>query len=45
MGGDKTVDVEIFGYDFDKTNSYALEISEKIKDVEIARNVRYRVTK
>jgi HAE1 family hydrophobic/amphiphilic exporter-1 len=40
MGGDNTVDVEIFGYDFDKTNSYALEISEKIKDVEIARNVQ-----
>ncbi|MDD3859522.1 MAG: efflux RND transporter permease subunit [Bacteroidales bacterium] len=40
MGGDNTVDVEIFGYDFDKTNTYAVEIAEKIKDIDIARNVQ-----
>ncbi|MBN2274362.1 MAG: efflux RND transporter permease subunit [Bacteroidales bacterium] len=38
MGGN-TVDVEIYGYDFDKTTALANEMAEKIKKVEGARDV------
>ncbi|MBN2166974.1 MAG: efflux RND transporter permease subunit [Marinilabiliaceae bacterium] len=34
-----TVDVEIFGYDIDKTTYLANELSDKIKQIEGARNV------
>ena len=40
-GGRSTVDVEIYGYDFDETNLYAEEIRQAIVDnVPGARNVR-----
>ena len=40
MGGASTVDVEIYGYDFDETNLYAAEIRQAIVDnVPNARNV------
>jgi len=41
MGGGSTVDVEIYGYDFDETSLYAAEIRQAIVDnVPGARNVR-----
>ena len=41
MGGGSTVDVEIYGYDFDETSVYAAEIRQAILDnVTGARNVR-----
>lgn len=39
MGGSNTVDVEIYGYDFDKTNAYADQVEAKLKKVEGARDV------
>ena len=41
MGGGSTVDVEIYGYDFDETSLYAAEMRQAIVDnVPGARNVR-----
>ena len=41
MGGASTVDVEIYGYDFDETSLYAQEVRQAIIDnVPGARNVR-----
>lgn len=40
MGGDNTIKVEIYGYNFDSTNLVAYEISEKIKKLETARDVQ-----
>ncbi|MBN2778388.1 MAG: efflux RND transporter permease subunit [Bacteroidales bacterium] len=40
MGGDNTVSVEIFGYDFDATNQVAAEIAAQIKEIESARDVQ-----
>ena len=41
MGGGSTVDVEIYGYDFDETSLYAEEIRQAIVDnIPGARNVR-----
>ena len=41
MGGGSTVDVEIYGYDFDETSLYAAEVLQAINDnVTGARNVR-----
>ncbi len=40
MGGDNSIKVEIYGYDFDSTNRVAYEISEKIKSLETARDVQ-----
>ncbi len=38
MGGN-TVNIEIFGYDFDKTNALAAEMKERIKNVKGARDI------
>jgi HAE1 family hydrophobic/amphiphilic exporter-1 len=38
-GSTNTVDVEIFGYDFDKTSTLANDIAERIRKVEGAREV------
>ncbi|MDL2240686.1 efflux RND transporter permease subunit [Bacteroidales bacterium OttesenSCG-928-K22] len=40
MGGSNSVDIQIFGYDFDQTNALALEIEEKLKDVQGARDIK-----
>ncbi|MDD2387032.1 MAG: efflux RND transporter permease subunit [Bacteroidales bacterium] len=40
MGGDNNVAVEIYGYDFDVTNLIAEDISNKIKNIETARDVQ-----
>jgi HAE1 family hydrophobic/amphiphilic exporter-1 len=39
MGGEQTVDVEIYGYDFDVTNRIAGEIQEKMRNIEGYTNV------
>ena len=39
MGGASTVDVEIFGYDFDDTNLYAEEVRAAVSKLPGARNV------
>jgi len=39
MSGSSTVDVEIYGYDFDKTNAYAAEVEERVKHIPGARDV------
>lgn len=39
-GGQTTVDVEIYGYDFDKTNSYASNVKNAIKDLPGARDIK-----
>ena len=38
-GGVSTVDVEVYGYDFDATNLFAEQIKQKVKDLEGARDV------
>lgn len=40
MMGGNSVDVEIFGYDFDLTNNLAAEISARIKEIPEARDVQ-----
>lgn len=39
MGGTSTVDVEIFGYDFDKTNALAAQVEASVKNLKGARDV------
>ncbi|MCK9612659.1 MAG: efflux RND transporter permease subunit [Bacteroidales bacterium] len=39
MGGGNTVDLQIFGYDFDQTTALANDLAEKIKKIEGAKNV------
>lgn len=39
MGGTSTVDVEIYGYDFDKTNALASVIKQKVSGIPGARDV------
>ncbi|GHT80841.1 multidrug transporter AcrB [Bacteroidia bacterium] len=39
MGGSNTVDVKIFGYDFDETNKVANELKEKMSTISGARDV------
>lgn len=39
FGGASTVDVEIFGYDFDKTNALAAQVEASIKNVKGARDI------
>jgi len=39
MGGGSTVDLQIFGYDFDQTTALANDLAEKIKKIEGAKNV------
>lgn len=40
MGGQSTVDVEIYGYDFDQTSTYAKAVKQKIEEkIPSARNV------
>ncbi|MDR2011360.1 MAG: efflux RND transporter permease subunit [Bacteroidales bacterium] len=39
MGGN-TVDIEIFGYDFDVTNVLAADLAERVKGIEGARDVQ-----
>lgn len=38
-GGASTVDIEVYGYDFDATNLFAEQIKQKVKDLEGARDV------
>ena len=38
-GGVSTVDIEVYGYDFDATNLFAEQIKQKVKDLEGARDV------
>ncbi len=38
-GGDNTVDVEIYGYDFDKTNKLADEIKTRLTAIEGAKDI------
>lgn len=38
-GGASTVDVEIYGYDFDATNLFAEQVKAKLKDLPGARNI------
>lgn len=40
MGGASTVDVEIFGFDFDDTNLYAEEVRAALAQIPGARNVK-----
>lgn len=40
MMGDNTINVEIYGYDFEATDRVANEISEKLKDLETASDVQ-----
>jgi HAE1 family hydrophobic/amphiphilic exporter-1 len=40
MGGESNVAVEIFGYDFDKTNLMASEIAERLKKIPGARDIQ-----
>jgi HAE1 family hydrophobic/amphiphilic exporter-1 len=40
MGGENSVAVEIFGYDFDKTNALAEQLSKRIGTLEGARNIK-----
>ncbi|HPS27859.1 MAG TPA: efflux RND transporter permease subunit, partial [Bacteroidales bacterium] len=39
MGGGSTVDLQIYGYDFDQTTALANDLAEKIKKIEGAKNV------
>jgi len=39
MGGGNTVDLQIFGYDFNQTTALANDLAEKIKKIEGAKNV------
>jgi len=39
MGGGSTVDLQIFGYDFDQTTALANDLAEKIKKIEGAKNI------
>jgi HAE1 family hydrophobic/amphiphilic exporter-1 len=39
MGGSNTVDVEIFGYDFDQTGRLAQEIKQKVSTLKGARDI------
>ena len=39
MGGTSTVDVEIFGYDFDKTNALSAQVEASVKNLKGARDV------
>ncbi len=39
-GGSNTVDVEIFGFDFDETNRLALEVKERVAKVKGARDIQ-----
>ena len=39
MGGGNTVDVEIYGYDFNTTNKISEQISEKLKNMKGAKDV------
>ena len=38
-GGASTVDIEVYGYDFDATNLFAEQIKQAVKDLEGARDV------
>lgn len=40
MMGDNTINVEIYGYDFEATDRVANEIAEKLKDLETASDVQ-----
>ncbi|HPR31375.1 MAG TPA: efflux RND transporter permease subunit [Prolixibacteraceae bacterium] len=40
MGGDQTVEVSIFGYDFDETTLFAKEIQQKMQSIDGAREVK-----
>lgn len=40
MGGENNVAVEIFGYNFDKTNMVAAEIAAKMENIDIARDIQ-----
>ncbi|MDR3185091.1 MAG: efflux RND transporter permease subunit [Prevotellaceae bacterium] len=40
MGGGNTVDVKVFGYDFDETTAIAEELAERMRGIEGARDVR-----
>ena len=40
MAGGNSVDIKIFGYDFDATNAVALEVEKKLKEVNGARNIK-----
>lgn len=39
MSGGNTVDLQIFGYDFDQTTALANQLAEKVKKIEGAKNV------
>ncbi|MDR1591849.1 MAG: efflux RND transporter permease subunit [Prevotellaceae bacterium] len=38
-GGSSTVDVEIYGYDFNTTNAFAEDLKQRLKDIDGARNI------
>ncbi|MDR1680577.1 MAG: efflux RND transporter permease subunit [Prevotellaceae bacterium] len=40
MGGGSTVDVKVFGYDFDETTPIAEELAERMRGIEGARDVK-----
>ncbi len=40
FGGDNNVSVEIYGYDFDKTNAVAQQIAEKMRTIETAKDIQ-----
>ena len=40
MGGDNSVSVEVYGYDFDVTSSFAADLKHRLKDVEGARDIK-----
>ncbi len=40
MGGDNSVSVEVYGYDFDVTSNFAAELKHKFQDIEGARDIK-----
>ena len=40
MGGDNSVSIEVYGYDFDVTSNFAAELKNKLQDVKGARDIK-----
>lgn len=40
MGGDNSVSIEVYGYDFDVTSNFAIELKNRLQDVKGARDIK-----
>lgn len=40
MGGDNSVSIEVYGYDFDVTSNFAAELKNRLQDVKGARDIK-----